>query len=269
MPKEKPTYYSFYSKVRSFLSKLMRDPISARPDDSLKELGLGRAQLVRELLRLDVLDRKEKITDRTNSDSDRLSYNVSYKVRKKDFERRIKKLYIKYAEKNVNESYDVPSVFSDEEGMIEDIRRNPADRARYDRCGGLRECDCGSCGGDGGGMFGNAGNNGRGAFVTPVFGQIVKQKGPAEVDEDEKKGDRKVKKVYMTESQFSEIMDIFGTQNLADKEIDEATTTSVSDSGVIKGVHAMKYHTKSKIRTGKNIAGGLIFNGGEDPAYDR
>ena len=103
---EEITYYRFLSEVRAFLSKLLKDPIKAQPSVYLKNRDVTRKKLIDDLLKRDVLERHEKILDPTNSDEKEAKYIVKYKVHKKDFEKRIHRLYIKYFEKNINESID-------------------------------------------------------------------------------------------------------------------------------------------------------------------
>lgn len=112
MAKEKEleiTYYRFLSEVRSFLSKLVKDPIHCDISKYLKNRDVTKKKLVNELISVDILERHEKILDRTNSDEKTAKYVVKYKVKKKDFEDKVRKVYKKFfmAEKsNVNESVD-------------------------------------------------------------------------------------------------------------------------------------------------------------------
>ena len=103
---EEVTYYRFLSEVKSFLAKLMSRPIDAKPSKYLRDRGIGKEKLIRDLRNKGVLERHEKILDSTNSDKKKATYTVKYKVRKKNFEDRIHWLYAKYFEKNVNESVD-------------------------------------------------------------------------------------------------------------------------------------------------------------------
>ena len=100
------TYYRFQSEVRAFLSKLLKNPVDAQPSKYLKDREFTRKKLIDELLKRDVIERHEKILDRTNSDEKEAKYVVKFKVHKKDFEKRIHRIYIKFFEKNVNESVE-------------------------------------------------------------------------------------------------------------------------------------------------------------------
>ena len=140
------TYYRFQSEVRAFLSKLLKNPVDAQPSKYLKDRDFTRTKLINELLKRDVLERHEKILDRTNSDEKDAKYVVKFKVHKKDFEKRIHRIYIKYFEKNVNES-----VFANEEDMKKKILNGP-DGETYRKRGGINEEGEGAAaGGDGSG----------------------------------------------------------------------------------------------------------------------
>lgn len=170
------TYYRFMSEVRAFLSKLLKNPVDAQPSKYLKDRDFTRKKLIDELLKRDVIERHEKILDRTNSDEKDAKYVVKFKVHKKDFEKRIHRIYIKFFERNVNES-----VFANEEDMKEKILNGP-DGDTYRKRGGINEE------GEGGGIgaaapageapAGDSGvgsdtdekaDGGRGQFNTPVF----------------------------------------------------------------------------------------------------
>lgn len=127
------TYFRFLSEVRAFLAKLLKNPIDAQPSKYLKDNGVSRKWLIDNLIKREVLERHEKILDSTNSDEKKAKYVVKFKVRKKDFERRIYKIYIKKFENNVNES-----VFADEEDMKSKILNGP-DGEVYKKRGGIKE----------------------------------------------------------------------------------------------------------------------------------
>lgn len=98
------TFYRFYSEIRSFLSKLMKNPIKATPSKYLKERDFSKSKLISILMRKGILERHEEIKDQTDSEYKKPTYIVHYKVKKKDFEKRIHRIYSKYFEKNVNDN---------------------------------------------------------------------------------------------------------------------------------------------------------------------
>jgi len=100
------TFYRFQSEVRAFLAKLLKNPVDAQPSKYLKDRDFTRKKLINELLSRDVIERHEKILDRTNSEEKEAKYVVKFKIHKKDFEKRLHRMYIKFFEKNINESVE-------------------------------------------------------------------------------------------------------------------------------------------------------------------
>ena len=98
------TFYRFQSEVRAFLSKLLKKPVDAQPSKYLKERDLTRKKLIQKLRSRDVIERHEKILDRTNSDEKEAKYVVKFKVHKKEFKKRLQRIYIRYFEKNEPEN---------------------------------------------------------------------------------------------------------------------------------------------------------------------
>lgn len=94
------TYYRFLSEVRAFLSKLMRDPINAKVSAYLKERDITRTKLIKDLIDRGVLVRNEKILTPDKTGEKDVKYSVKYSVKKKNFETKIKRIYIKYFDKN-------------------------------------------------------------------------------------------------------------------------------------------------------------------------
>ena len=94
------TFYRFLSEVRAFLSKLMNDPINAKVSSYLKDRDITRTKLIKELMDRGVLERNEKILTPDKTGEKNVKYSVKYSVRKKDFETKIRRIYIKYFEKN-------------------------------------------------------------------------------------------------------------------------------------------------------------------------
>lgn len=94
------TYYRFLSEIRAFLSKLMKDPIGAKPSQYLKDRNFSRTKIIKELMGRGILERNEKILTPDKTGKKDVKYSVKYSVRKKNFETKIKRIYIKYFEKN-------------------------------------------------------------------------------------------------------------------------------------------------------------------------
>ena len=90
------TFYRFYSEIRGFLSKLISDPIKAEPSKYLKDRNFRKTNLINILINKGIVERHESIKDQTNSDAKNPTYIVKYKVKKKDFETKIHRIYSKY-----------------------------------------------------------------------------------------------------------------------------------------------------------------------------
>lgn len=182
------TFYRFYSEIRAFLSKLISDPIKASPSKYLKDRDFGKTKIINVLLDKGVLERKESIKDQTDSDLKKPTYIVKYKVRKKNFETKIHRIYSKYFEKNLPEKEKTEEI---------------------DEC-----ASCGSVGGA----------NGMEYDVPLNANNLVRQHA---LYEGEKKKKPK-KNIYVTQRQFDYIQDTINSINGGDMEIglDEATATT-------------------------------------------
>ena len=97
------TFYRFYSEIRGFLSKLISDPIKAEPSKYLKVRNFGKTKVINVLISRGIVERHETIKDQTNSNVKKPTYVVRYKVKKKDFETKVHRIYSKYFEKNLPE----------------------------------------------------------------------------------------------------------------------------------------------------------------------
>lgn len=93
------TFYAFLSNIRSFLGNLLKNPLTAEPSKFLKERGFSKKKLIHILIKKDVLKRHEKINNK-NTEENGITYEVTYKVVRHQFERKIRRLYNKYFESN-------------------------------------------------------------------------------------------------------------------------------------------------------------------------
>lgn len=99
------TFYGFLSHTKSFLKELLVKPLSADIDDFLKKNGLDRKTLINLLMDKGILERETKIEDKNASDQ----FSVSYKIPKRNFERKMRRLYSSLFEKNeINEAQQYP-----------------------------------------------------------------------------------------------------------------------------------------------------------------
>lgn len=91
------TFYAFLSNIRHFLSSLIKEPLNTKVSDYLSELGFSKQKLINVLLKRDVIRRHEKIDDK-DKENGNINYVVKYNVVRKQFERKIKRIYNKYVE---------------------------------------------------------------------------------------------------------------------------------------------------------------------------
>lgn len=150
--------YKFVRSIKGFLHDLLVDPVNAKVPFILKAHGFSRYDLIRRLMNEKILFKKEQIIDKDEDGNYRkATMRVTYMVKKKDFERKIRNLYIKMFEKNVPK--------------------------RVNECDGGCGCGDGSCAGST-----NAGASGQ--FVTPIFGSPI-SRGPIYKPKSDKKKKKK------------------------------------------------------------------------------
>lgn len=98
------TEQKFHSNIRRFISKLLQDPVNTQPSDLFKLYGLNRSTLLHHLLngKNAILRKKERISDKDENGMPKTAtMMVKYFCPKKDFDRKLQKLYIKLFEKNL------------------------------------------------------------------------------------------------------------------------------------------------------------------------
>jgi hypothetical protein len=105
--KQEVTYYRFLSEMKAFLAKLLGNPIKAEPSKYLRDLGFTRSRIINLLIKKDVLERNEKILTPDKTGAKKVKYSVSFKVKKKNFDRIMRRIYTKYFEKNLPEKEPV------------------------------------------------------------------------------------------------------------------------------------------------------------------
>jgi hypothetical protein len=203
MEKQGVTFYRFLSEVRAFLSRLVSDPVNAMPSKFLKDNGFSKKKLVNELIKRGVLTRNEKILTPDKTGEEQVKYSVQYKVKRKDFETKIKRIYIKFFEKNVPE------------------------KSHIDECEGAG--DGGAVAGDGGASIGGTSSFSVGADTTRgdvghdvVFGMINRPGYLADRDKKKKKNEvkpenilgkdvkaegKKPRRVFITEEQLQMLLE--------------------------------------------------------------
>jgi hypothetical protein len=90
------TFFGFLSHTKTFLKELLTNPINANVDDYLQNNGLDRKTLLGALMARDIVEKETKIEEKNNSDT----FSVSYKIPKRNFERKMRRLYASLFEKN-------------------------------------------------------------------------------------------------------------------------------------------------------------------------
>ena len=116
------TEQKFHSHIRNFISQILQDPVNAQPSILLKANGLNRSILLKYLLQSGILVRHERISDRDENGKPKTATMMvkfgidprigkketmlntndeDIKCPKKNFDRKIQKLYMRLFEKNL------------------------------------------------------------------------------------------------------------------------------------------------------------------------
>lgn len=96
------TFFGFLSHVKDFLKKILTNPLNADIDDYLKKQGLDRKKMIELLLDKNIIEKETKIDDKSGKDK----FSIKYNVPKRNFERKMKRLYSSLFEKNeIKESF--------------------------------------------------------------------------------------------------------------------------------------------------------------------
>ena len=153
----KLTEYKFYNNVQRFLSDLLKDPVGAKVPFLLQANNIVRNQLLYHLKSNGIINRYQKISDKDSRGNPKTARMIiKYSVPKKDFAKKMKRLFIDLVAKNVPEKI--------EKMISEDLGKD------------IDECDCG------GAMGATAGNESMGQFSQSLFG-VQRRKMPVEIDE--------------------------------------------------------------------------------------
>lgn len=97
---EEYTFFQFFSDIKSFIKGLLTDPINTRPNDRLRKHGIGNDEARLKLQDYGVVVKKETIKEPYDEATGKKisRYYVTYKVPKKDFKKKIRRLYQKLIE---------------------------------------------------------------------------------------------------------------------------------------------------------------------------
>lgn len=131
------TFFGFLSHTKFFLKELLVNPTTADMDEYLKSNGLLRKDFLNILLNKGIIEKETKIDEKNNKDN----FIIKYKIPKKNFERKMRRLFASLFEKN-----EIKESFINEE--------------------------------DGGGAIGGGATNASssGQFVQPLFGKVQRRK---------------------------------------------------------------------------------------------
>ena len=147
------TEQKFHSNIRNFISQLLQDPVNAQPSTLLKINGLNRSILLKYLLKGGIIIRDERISDKDeNGEPKTATMMVKFRCPKKNFDRKIQKLYMRFFEKNLPQR----QIHLRHEEINED--------------------------GEGGAIGGATSAASSGQFIQP-FGSVQRRKMPTEIEE--------------------------------------------------------------------------------------
>lgn len=100
------TFEVFSKEIKKFLLELLNKPNNPNFNTFWTDKGFSRDKFIQFLLKRDIIEKEEKISEVN-------TINFKYKVPKKDFDRKLKKLYIFLFEENVPKKY--PKIETDTE----------------------------------------------------------------------------------------------------------------------------------------------------------
>ncbi len=98
------TEHKFHVNMRHFISELLQDPVNAKVPSIFGQRGYTRSSLLKYLLggKNPILIRSQRISDKDeNGEPKTATMMVKFKCPKKNFERKLEKLFIKMFEKNL------------------------------------------------------------------------------------------------------------------------------------------------------------------------
>ena len=110
---EEVTFYKFFTEVKNFLRDLLDDPINAKPSGFFKDHDISKNDLLNKMMDKDIIAKKENIDEPTDADGKMKSMHyIQYRVPRKNFEQKIKRLYSYYFENEKRKKID-ESIFDD------------------------------------------------------------------------------------------------------------------------------------------------------------
>ena len=115
-PNDEMTKYGFISHLEAYIKQLLNDPSKANVDDFLKKHGIDNEVALKILLKTDgktpdsaILIKSTSIhpDKNENGEKEKLDkFHIRYKLPRKDYSKKMRKLFSNLYEKNINESVD-------------------------------------------------------------------------------------------------------------------------------------------------------------------
>lgn len=114
---EEVTFYKFFTEAKAFIKGLMNDPLHAKPNGFFKNHGISRSILINRMLDRSILTKKETINEPYDADGKLQSiHTLEYRVPKKNFERKMRRLYSYFFEPQKNENKLTDEMLKEDEG---------------------------------------------------------------------------------------------------------------------------------------------------------
>jgi len=103
---EKISFLLFFEQIRDFIKGLLEDPINTKPSQILRDRGLHNGKLRKMLRDANIIKMSEKIDEPHSEETGEIEsrYYISYKVPKKDFKKKVRRLYQKIFESGITEN---------------------------------------------------------------------------------------------------------------------------------------------------------------------
>lgn len=103
------TFFGFISHLKVFLKQILVNPINTNIDDYLYRHGVDKNRLLDELLNRGIIEKETDIDDKSGKDK----FIVTYKVPKKNFERKVRRLFSHLFE---NDNFNTNNELFNEDG---------------------------------------------------------------------------------------------------------------------------------------------------------
>ena len=103
---EEVTFYEYFTHIKKFIEMLLKDPNNAEVGSLFTSHGFSKADMLKKLIDGGVVIRKETIKELPYEPNGKKEskYVVKYSVPKKNFDKKLKRLYTELFPDNVNEN---------------------------------------------------------------------------------------------------------------------------------------------------------------------